>query len=326
MNTPAHRLKTPLTETLGIDHPIILAPMASTSGGRLAAAVSNAGGLGLLGGGYGDPDWLKKERAIAGDADVGVGFITWSIEDTPETLDIALGQNPKALMLSFGDFTDFARRVTDSGTPLIIQVQTVEEARRAADAGAAVIVAQGQDAGGHGTTLRGTAALVPAIADAVGNIPVAAAGGICDGRGLAGALALGASGILMGTRFYASTEALTDDETRKALVEGKGDDTIATGVFDMIRGPLWPQPYGGRALRNAMTERWHGREDELAEIVEAEKARYRKAVEEKDNSYRVVWAGEGVDMINEILDAETIVHSIVRDAVSEIDRLKTLTA
>ena len=201
-------MKTRLTEFFGIEHPIVSAPMAQISGGKLAAAVSAGGGLGLIGGGYGDSAWLQREFGLAGGARVGCGFITWSLARSPELLDETLDRRPIAVMLSFGDLQPFAERVHAAGLPVIAQAQTLEQARQALDAGAEIVVAQGGEAGGHGMTARSTFTLVPDVVDlaaerAPGTL-VLAAGGVADGRGLAAALMLGADGVVVGTRFWAS--------------------------------------------------------------------------------------------------------------------------
>ena len=187
-------ISTPLTARLGIQHPILSAPMDVIAGARLTAAVSAAGGFGILGGGYGDEAWLKQETAKLADVSdpFGIGFITWSLAKQPALLDIALEARPRAIMLSFGDPRPFAPRIKSSGALLICQVQTEDMARQALDAGADILIAQGTEAGGHGAS-RTTLDIVPAIVDlAAGRVPVAAAGGIGDGRGLAAMMMLGA--------------------------------------------------------------------------------------------------------------------------------------
>ncbi len=202
-------LQTSLTKLLNIRHPILLAPMNACAGGTLAAAVTEAGGLGLIGGGVADAGWLETEFTQVGNSKVGVGFITWLLAEQPKALEVALDHQPSAIMLSFGDHTPFVDAIKKADVPLICQTQTVAQAVHAAATGADVIVAQGQEAGGHGMTTRGTMTLAPAVADAIGpDVPVVAAGGIADGRGLAAALMLGCAGVLMGTRFIASDESL----------------------------------------------------------------------------------------------------------------------
>src|SRR4051812_27849098 len=257
-------IETALTQLLGIEHPILLAPMGSAAGGRLAAAVTHAGGLGLIGSGYASTKAIKQELAEAGNARVGIGFILWALERNPAALDVALDAQPAAVMLSFGNPTPFTKRIREAGCKIISQVQTLAQAKEAADAGADIIIAQGRDAGGHSGTTRGTMGLVPAVVDAVAPIPVVAAGGIADGRGLAAALALGAAGVSMGTRFTASRESLWDHAMKSKTLAAGGDETMQTRVFDIVRGAPWPAIYPGRALRNAFSGEWHGREDDLA--------------------------------------------------------------
>lgn len=210
-------IRTSLCDLFDIEHPVLLAPMAGVSGGALAAAVSRAGGLGLIGGGYGDADWLTREFDAADGARIGVGFITWSLARQPHLLDLVLERTPAALMLSFGDFQPFLGRIRDRQTKLIVQVQTLDQASEAVDVGVDAIVAQGTEAGGHGGT-RATLPFVPAVVDIAKDIPVIAAGGIADGRGLAAALALGASGVLCGTGFFASDESLASDNAKQTAV------------------------------------------------------------------------------------------------------------
>ena len=229
-------IQTELTRMFDLKHPIVLGPMGGVAGGRLAAAVSNAGGLGLVGGGYGDPAWLRRELDHVTQETKrpwGVGLITWAIKR--EALDLALSYRPSAFVLSFGDPRPYAEAVRSAGCKLICQVQDVEQARVAKEAGADLIVAEGKEAGGH-SGARSTLPLVPAVVDAVAPIPIVAAGGIADGRGLAAALMLGAHGALLGTRFYASIEAIGTDAAKARIAGAAGDDTARSRVFDIVRG------------------------------------------------------------------------------------------
>jgi len=309
-----HLIETALTRLLDIQHPILLAPMGSAAGGKLAAAVTNAGGFGLVGSGYADANAIRKELSEAGNTRVGVGFILWALEKNPQALDVALDAKPAAVMLSFGDPTPFTARIKDAGCKIICQVQSLSQAKQAADTGADIIIAQGRDAGGHSGTTRGTIGLVPAVVDAVAPIPVVAAGGIADGRGLAAALALGAAGVSMGTRFTASRESLWDQSMKATTLAAGGDQTEQTRVFDLVRGVPWPAVYPRRALRNAFSTRWNGREEELADDEKQAKAYLSTAP--NDFSTRVVWAGEGVDLINDIPSASDIIERMVAEAVS----------
>ena len=170
---------TSLTRLLRIEHPVILAPMGFVSGGALAGAVSAAGGLGIIGGGYADPDWLEREFAAAGNPPVGCGFITWALMERPASLDLALSYRPAAIMLSFGNAAPFLPKIKKAGALAICQVQHLAQARTVLMEGADIIVAQGTEAGGHGGG-RSTLPLVPAVVDMVAksgrSVPVVAAG------------------------------------------------------------------------------------------------------------------------------------------------------
>ncbi|MFQ5623501.1 MAG: NAD(P)H-dependent flavin oxidoreductase [Paracoccaceae bacterium] len=315
-------LKTRLTERFGLDAPVISAPMALAAGGRLAAAVSGAGGLGLIGGGYGDAEWLEREFAAAGNARVGCGFITWSLARNPGLLDRVLDRAPAAIFLSFGDPAPFAAKIRDAGVPLICQVQTLTDARHAIDAGAAVIVAQGAEAGGHGER-RATFTLVPEIADIIAarapEILLCAAGGVGDGRGLAAALMLGADGVLVGSRFWASDEALVHPAMHAAALRASGDDTIRSSVMDIVRRRDWPARYTARVLKNRFTERWHGREDALREAA-GEADRWNRAWAEGDTDTANTFVGEVTGMIGDIRPAADVLHAIVAEAAELLQR------
>lgn len=319
---PAPRLRTPLTERLGIRHPILLAPMGDSAGGRLAAAVSDAGALGLLGGGYADPTWLARELELAAGSRIGIGFITFALDQHPETLALALDAEPVAVQLSFGDPRPHADAIRAAGAALICQVQHDDEVAQALEAGADVIVAQGSDAGGHGRPDRGTVGLVPSILDRVGEVPVVAAGGIADGRGLAGALALGTAGVSLGTRFLASDEAISTEAEAAGLLAHGSADTVRSSVIDLIRGPAWPEGHDGRLVRNDLVERWHDDPAGIAAAREELSAAYRSSAPD-DHSIRALWAGEGLDLVTEILPAATIVERVVDSAVAEIRRAAT---
>lgn len=305
---------TRLTEMFGLDVPIVLAPMGAVSGGALAAAVSNAGGLGMVGGGYGDPQWLERELALvkAGTRRPwGVGLITWAATDA--VVEQVLAARPDAVMLSFGDPRRFGRLINAAGCRLICQVQDRDATQLAIEAGADLIVAQGTEAGGHGGE-RATLPLVPAIVDLVAPIPVLAAGGIADGRGLAAALMLGAQGALIGTRFYATKQALAVPSAKRRIVTAYAISTLRTRVFDQVRGYAWPTGHTGRALRNNFVARWHGREQELDAVLSEQRSAYQAAAAAGDCDTAVVWAGEGVDLITTVDDASTLVARIAGEA------------
>lgn len=311
-------LRTKLTQRLGIQHPILSAPMAGVAGGRLAAAVTAAGGLGLIGGGYGDAGWLEREFAAAGNARVGCGFITWSLANRPQLLDLALSHAPAALMLSFGAPAPFAPAIKAGGVQLVCQVQTLAHAREAVAAGADIVVAQGGEAGGHGGS-RSTLTLVPEVADflahAAPDTVLVAAGGMADGRGLAAALMLGAEGVLIGSRFLLSNEVASfHSALQDAIMRADGDATIKTTVLDLVRKLNWPPEINGRALRNSFVERWHGNEAALTNAVEGELENYIRARETGDAAEAGIFVGEAAGLMHDVRSAADIVRKIAADA------------
>jgi nitronate monooxygenase len=316
MSTAA--LRTRLTAFFGIEHPIVLAPMAMISGGRLAAAVTSAGGLGLIGGGYCDPEWLRREFDQADATRVGCGFITWSLARKPEVLDEALARQPATIMLSFGDLRPFADRIRAARVPLIAQVQNLDHARQALDAGADIIVAQGGEAGGHGMSVRSTFTLVPEVVDFVTERSpetlVLAAGGVADGRGLAAALALGADGAIVGTRFWASPEALVSPRAHERAIDASGDDTFRTQVYDVVRQLDWPAEFNERALGNSFLNTWHGNEAQLSASLPHAVDIFEKAVAEEDFDSAAILVGEGVGLIRQVRPAAEIVAEMVSEA------------
>lgn len=310
-------IQTSITKLFGIEHPVLLAPMGSVAGGTLAAAVSRAGGLGIIGGGYGDHAQLAKEFEAAGNTPVGVGFITWSLAKQPDLLDRALDRAPKALFLSFGELGPFAPKIKRAGVPLIAQIQTLQQARRALEEGADVLVAQGTEAGGHGAK-RATLPLVPAVVDIAGGKPVLAAGGIADGRGLAAALMLGAAGVVCGTAFYASEEGIAHPNAKKAVAAATGDDTERGTSVDVVRGITWPAEWNIRTLRNGFTDKWSNDPAGLSANVERERERFMAAREAGDTEIAPPIVGEAAGLVREVLPAAAIVRNMVAQAEKSI--------
>ncbi|SEM62757.1 nitronate monooxygenase [Roseovarius tolerans] len=315
-------MRTRLTDAFDLTHPIVSAPMAFAAHGRLAAAVSHAGGLGLIGGGYGNAEWLDGAFAEAGNARVGCGFITWKMAENPDVLDQVLARNPAALCLSFGDPAPFAPRIAEAGVPLMAQVQTLRDAQHAADCGARVIVAQGSEAGGHGER-RGTITLVPEVADwLAGHAPevlLLAAGGIADGRGLAAALMLGADGVLIGSRLWASEEAQVSEAMTDAAIAASGDQTLRSTVMDAARGLRWPDRYTARVLRNPITDRWHDDPDALRADHRAQ-ADWATGWTEGDPARANTFVGEATGLIHDRPPVVEIIEAMVRQAEALLRR------
>jgi nitronate monooxygenase len=309
-------LHTRFTERFGIEHPIVSAPMDLVSTARLATAVTRAGGLGLIGGGYGDRDWLSRELAAAAGTRVGCGFITWSIDASH--IDIALSHQPAAIFLSFGDAGPYVEQIHRAGVPLICQVHDLAQVNQALRTGADAVCVQGGEAGGHGKGTRSTFTLVPEAADLIAGqrpeVLLLAAGGIADGRSLAAALALGADAVVAGTRFWATREAAVPRAAHARALAINGDATRRTSVYDIVRGKDWPPVYTGRVLANDFVVRWHGHETELIENLDAARAEFSRAVGDDDVDLANMIVGEAVGQIHAIEDAGDVVRSMAAQA------------
>ena len=241
------------SEAMGISVPIVNAPMGGAAGGRLAAAVSRAGGLGMIGmGSAASADVLRRELAVLGDLDLpfGVGLVHWVMQDYSELFDVALDARPALLSVSFGDDWNWVRRAHDAGVTVATQIADPAAARRAVDAGVDVLVARGAEGGGHGEPAMGTLPLLTEVLDAV-DVPVLAAGGISSARGLAAVLAAGAAGAWLGTVFSVCREALTPGQARAELLDAAGDATELTSEFDIAAGYRWPASIPERVLRGS---------------------------------------------------------------------------
>ena len=320
------------SEIFQLNTPIALAPMALASGGALAAACARAGALGLLGGGYGELAWLQTQHALALQLlqddtaalkRLGCGFITWKMDVDASALDWLLDQphTPAALMLSFGDPRPYAARIAKRGVPLICQIQRLEQLPLCLEAGAAVIVAQGAEAGGHGmqsVQARATFTLVPEMADALAahspSTLLLAAGGIADGRGLAAARMLGADGVLMGTRLWASAESLAATGAVSAALQANGDETARSAVFDVLRRKNWPREFDFRALRNRLHRQWESRIHELRTSPEAARAEYDAGVAAQDFERAHVTVGEAVGLLQDAPSAAELIERITKQA------------
>ena len=314
-------IETRLTRAFGLRHPVLSAPMARVGGGALAAAVTRAGGLGLIGGGYCEPDWIAAQFEAAGEVPVGIGFITWRLDGMPGLLERALERGPRAVFLSFGDPVPYGDAVRAAGVPLICQCQSLDDLRRALEAGARAVVAQGREAGGHGAD-RATMTLVPEAADFLAReapeVLLLAAGGIADGRGLAAALMLGADGALCGTRFWATREALMPPGHHAAGLAATGDATIHTQVIDVARGYDWPERFRNRVLRTPFIDRWHENPQGLRADAGA-RADWNAALSEGRTEVASATVGEGIGMVCDIAPAAEVLKRMAQEAAALLD-------
>jgi nitronate monooxygenase len=300
-----------LTDTFGLSVPVVAAPMAFVSGGKLTAAVSAAGGLGMLGAGSAvSADWIRTEGAIAAASGkpYGVGLMAWSVKDHPEHLDAVLELKPALVSLSFGDYSPYVEPLRAAGIVVTTQAGTVADAREAIDAGVDAIVVRGAEAGGHGRNEVGTLPLLQAILDLT-DLPVLAGGGISGPRGLAAVLAAGAAGGWIGTAFLTCEEALTPEPSRQRLLEADETDTVYGTVFDAASRAGWPDEFGGRALRNTFYDTWEGREEALKSDDEGH-AQYVAASRAADPTAASLYAGQGVGALHKTTTAAEVVQTL----------------
>lgn len=311
-------LRTKFTELLGLDHPVMSAPMSNHSGGRLAAAICQAGGLGTFGGSNGfRADWMREQiehiRSVT-DRPFGVGFITHLLDGNSENFEVALAERPPVMIFSFADPKPWLGRARDVGAITICQVQTISAAEWAVDAGADVLLAQGNEAGGH----TGEMNLLPLLCDLVERFPdtpVLAAGGITSGRALATVIAAGAQGASLGTAMLATPEAVEVPTTfKEQILRSDGESTTYTRLYDLLGTEPWPEGIAGRVYRNRLVRQWDGRDadilanrEELASDVAAARA-------QGDPEMSSVYMGQGVGNISEIRPAADVMRTICDDA------------
>ncbi len=311
-------LKTRFTELLGLHYPVMSAPMSNHSGGRLAAAVCQAGGLGTFGGSnnFGSEWFAEQIRIVRSETEqlFGVGFITQLIDSDPGNFETALAEKVPVIIFSFADPRPWLPRAQDAGVTTICQVQTLGAAKAALDAGADVLLAQGNEAGGH----TGEMNLLPLLVDLVArypHVPILAAGGITSGRALAGVLAAGAEGASLGTAMLATPEAVeVPDAFKEQVLRSGGQDTTYTRLYDLLGDEPWPAGIAGRVYRNRMVQAWDGRDaevlarrEELATDVATARARH-------DPELASVYMGEGVGQVDAIRPAGQVITDICEAA------------
>ena len=303
-------LHTFLTTSWQLRYPIIGAPMAYVGRGRLARAVSQAGGLGMIGiGSTESVEFLAREAAIARGTDqgrFGIGMHTWAIEKRPDLLDAAIEAHPFLISISFGSAAPYVERLHRHGILVATQVNTRAEAMQAERDGVDLIVAQGTEAGGHVTGQVSTLPLLQAVLDAV-QVPVLAAGGIASPRGVAAALAAGAEGVWVGTALLACPECENTEDARTRVVQAQETDTILTRAFDVAQGLAWPPQYPGRALRNRFTDRWHSHIDALPQASEA-RQQLVEAIASKNYDLAYIYAGEAVGLVTRQQSAGEVIQ------------------
>ena len=322
-------LHTRICDLLGIAHPIVLGGMGGgATAAPLVAAVSNAGGLGIVGlSGLNAASVQEQIAEIRASTDkpFGVNFLLFVIQET--SLTAALETRPPLVSFAWArpdqDLRPYVQRAHDAGSLAIYMAAEVPEARRAAEAGVDAVVAQGTEGGGH-VGWMASIALVPMVARAVAPLPVLAAGGIADGRGLAAALALGAEGVLLGTRFLATAESPLHPNFKQAIVRSDGHDTMLTEIPDIAAGIVWPGAMA-RTLRNRFIEQWAGREWALRQNARAAGAVVQAARLAGDVDNATLLIGQDAGLIDSVEPAAEVIQRMVAEAERIIvDRLRTM--
>jgi nitronate monooxygenase len=320
-------LKTRLTDLLGIRYPIISAPMVRMSGGRLAGAISAAGGLGTFGGAapvpaIADPLYIREQIGLIRsmtDQPFGVGFITQALDAVPLNFEIVLEEKVPVVLFSFADPTPWLVRAREAGAKVVCQVQSMEAARIAVAAGADVLAAQGNESGGH----TGRQPLLPFLVRLVEefpNVPVVAAGGIANGRSLAAVLAAGGEGAWVGTAFVATDENTEVPEIHKShIVRFGGDDTVLTEVFDIVQTRArntraWPPGIAARVHNNGFIQSWHGHEDNLRARLDEVVPIYAEALKSGDRDIYPLLFGYSADSIHAVRPAADVLHELCETA------------
>jgi NAD(P)H-dependent flavin oxidoreductase YrpB (nitropropane dioxygenase family) len=304
-----NRLHTAVCKLLKIAIPIFQAGMSRATTPQLVAAVSNAGGLGIIGGLGRTPDELRNEirevRELT-DRPFGVNHVVSQMDRG--AVQMTLAQRVPVLSLAWGRATDLTYQAHEAGIKVIHMINTPEEAGQVASDGADVIVAQGTEGGGHVGTMS-TMSLVPQVVDLVGGVPVLAAGGIADGRGLAAALMLGAQGALIGTRFLATPEARGRGHSKDVILNALGSQTVASKFYDDVLGIVWPGALV-RAIKHPLLDEWAERQQEWTLAAE----QLRPALEAAITSGDFVLAGESAGLVHDIVPAGELVSRIAKEA------------
>ena len=304
-------MRTPLTDRFGLAVPVVGAPMAGAADGRLAAAISAAGGLGMIGAsGAASPPWIavQAQVAAASGRPWGIGLLAWALAANPAQVDAVAELAPPLVSVSYGPYQRHVERLKRGGSAVATQVGTLAEAREAEQAGVDLIVARGGEGGGHGRNDVATLPLLQAVLEHV-RVPVLAAGGIATGRGLAAVLAAGAAGAWVGTAFLACPESTFAPEARDRIVAAADTGTTYGRVFDVGLRQAWPVEYGGRSLRNPFFDRWLGREPELAADEEAH-AELLAAVKARDFETACIYAGQSVGLVHRSRPAAEVVAEL----------------
>src|SRR6202165_4170719 len=302
-------LHTHTCDLLGIDVPVLQAGMSTYTTPELVAAVSNAGGLGIIGGLGRTPDELRAEirqvRELTS-RPFGVNHVLCQLD--PAAVQVTLAQRVPVLSLAWGRSEDLTYQAHEAGIKVIHQVTTPEEAGLVASDGADVIIAQGTEGGGH-VGMMSSLSLVQRLVDVVASARVVARGGIADGRVLAAVLMLGAQGALIGTRFLATPEARGRGHSKDVILNALGSQTMASSFYDDVFGQVWPGAIV-RAITHPLLEEWAGRQQEWTLAAD----QLRPSLEAAISAGDFVLAGESAGLVHDIVPAGELVARIAQQA------------
>jgi enoyl-[acyl-carrier protein] reductase II len=319
-------LRTRFCELLDIEAPVLQAAIWPATSPELVAAVSEAGALGTVAAIFSTGERLREQinrvRSLT-ERPFVVNHVVPNLDEG--AFQATLDARPAGVSFALGHPGRLVERAHAAGVKVIHQVHTVEQAREAAELGVDVVIAQGSEAGGQGIAAgAGTLALVPQVADAVAPIPVLAAGGVADGRGLAAALALGAAGVNVGTRFLASEEASTDDGWKQGIVEAESEETVRFDTWSAIMPPRAPGAYEvvPRVMRTDFVREWESRGDEAASEAERLRDEIMRAVREGRTHELVPFTGQSAGLVRDIEPAAAIVRDLVAGAERALDGIR----
>jgi nitronate monooxygenase/enoyl-[acyl-carrier protein] reductase II len=314
----ARSLRTPFCDLFGIDYPILQAAIWPATSPELVAAVSNAGALGSLGAVFGTAEDLAQHvgrvRELT-DRPFAVNHVVPLLNE--EAFAITLELRPAVISLALGDPGDLVERAHAVGAKVIQQVHTVEQAKRVATRGVDAIIAQGSEAGGQGLAHGpSTMVLVPQVADAVAPIPVLAAGGVADGRGLAAALVLGAQGANIGTRFLASAEASVPDAWKQAVIAAESEQVVRFEPWQQIMESPGSSDYRvvPNVIRTSFVDTWLERPNEAGREAERLRTEIMTALRNGRVHELVPFTGQTAGLVHDIRPAAEIVQSIIAEA------------
>jgi enoyl-[acyl-carrier protein] reductase II len=321
-------IKTRLCDLLGIDAPIIQAAIWPATSPALVAAVAEAGAIGSIGAVFGSAQQITAEIEAVRELTDRAFIVNHVVSQLDEdTFQATLDAKPAVISLALGDPAGLVERAHDVGAKVVHQVHTVRQAREAAERGVDVVIAQGSEAGGQGMAAGvGAMALVPQVVDVVDPVPVVVAGGVADGRGLAAALALGAVGANVGTRFLASEEASSDPAWREQIVAAASEDAVRFETWGELFPPAAESAYDvvPRVLPTPFVERWRGRPEEAREHAEDLRSQIMGAVTRRRPDEVVPFTGQTAGLIGEVLPAGEIVGRIVTEAEEALERAAEL--